>query len=75
MRSFFCDPAGITSSKLNSKAVGTELQNVNYAIKASYLLDLYNMLPNPAKIETTSQVANKQLQDQVKVLKNYVCLR
>jgi S1-C subfamily serine protease len=65
---------GITSSKLNSKAVGTDVQNVNYAIKASYLLNLYNMLPNPAKIETTSQVANKQLQDQVKVLKNYVCL-
>ena len=65
---------GITSSKLNSKAVGTDIQNVNYAIKASYLLNLYNMLPNPSKIETTSQVANKQLQDQVKVLKNYVCL-
>ncbi len=65
---------GITSSKLNSKAVGTELQNVNYAIKSSYLLNLYNMLPNSTKIEPTSRVANKQLQDQVKVLKNYVCI-
>lgn len=65
---------GITSSKLNSKAVGTEVQNVNYAIKASYLLNLYHMLPNPVKLESTSLVANKRLQDQVKVLKNYVCL-
>jgi S1-C subfamily serine protease len=65
---------GITSSKLNSKAVGTEIQNVNYAIKASYLLNLYNMLPNSTKIVPTSQVANKQLQDQVKILKNYVCI-
>jgi S1-C subfamily serine protease len=65
---------GITSSRLNSKAVGTELQNVNYAIKSSYLLNLYNMIPNTAKMATTSQVANKQLQDQVKILKNYVCI-
>lgn len=65
---------GITSARLNSKAVGTQVENVNYAIKSSYLLNLYNMLPNPTKISSTSQVASKELQDQVKVLKNYVCL-
>jgi S1-C subfamily serine protease len=65
---------GITSARLNSKAVGTQVENVNYAIKSSYLLNLYNMLPSPTKISSTSQVASKELQDQVKVLKNYVCL-
>lgn len=65
---------GLTSARLNSQAVGTQVENVNYAIKSSYLLNLYNMLPNSTKISSTSQVASKELQDQVKILKNYVCL-
>ena len=65
---------GITSARLNSKSVGTQVENVNYAIKSSYLLNLYNMLPNSTRISGTSQVASKELQDQIKVLKNYVCL-
>ena len=65
---------GITSARLNSKAVGTQIENVNYAIKSSYLLNLYNMLPNSTTLSTTSNVATKELQDQIKVLKNYVCL-
>jgi S1-C subfamily serine protease len=65
---------GITSAKLNGQAVGTEIENVNYAIKSSYLLNLYKMLPNSKKLSTTSIVATKELQDQVKILKNYVCL-
>ena len=65
---------GITSSRLNSEAVGVQIENVNYAIKSSYLLSLYNMLPNGAKYTTTSQVASQELKEQVKVLKNYVCL-
>ncbi len=65
---------GITSARLNAQAVGTQIENVNYAIKSSYLLNLYNMLRNSTKISTTSIVATKELQDQVKILKNYVCL-
>lgn len=65
---------GITSARLNGQAVGTHIENVNYAIKSSYLLNLYNMLPNSTKLSTSSTVATKELQDQVKVLKNYVCL-
>jgi S1-C subfamily serine protease len=65
---------GLTSAKLNSKAVGAEVENVNYAIKASYLINLYNMLPDCAKLNSSSQVAAKPLQEQVKILKNYVCL-
>ena len=44
---------GITSARLNSQAVGTQVENVNYAIKSSYLLNLYNMLPNSIKIYKT----------------------
>ena len=65
---------GLTSARLNSQAIGTQIENVNYAIKSSYLLNLYYMLPNSPKLSTNSQVASKELQEQVKVLKNYVCL-
>ena len=65
---------GITSAKLNSKAVGTSIENVNYAIKISYLLNLYNMLPNSSQTQNSSQLAGKELQEQIKTLKNYVCL-
>jgi len=68
------DVIGITSARLNSKAVRTDVENVNYAIKISYLLNLYNMLPNAEKLRTTPKQVEKELQDQVKILKNYVCL-
>jgi len=68
------DIIGITSARLNSKAVGTEVENVNYAIKISYLLNLYNMLPNSENQKTTPNETSKELQEQVKILKNYVCL-
>ena len=65
---------GLTSARLNSQAVGTHIENVNYAIKSSYLLNLYNMLPNSTKLSSNTQLATKELQEQVKILKNYVCL-
>jgi S1-C subfamily serine protease len=65
---------GITSARLNGEAVGTQIENVNYAIKSTYLLSLYNMLPNTTKLSTISTIGSKEMQDQVKVLKNYVCL-
>jgi S1-C subfamily serine protease len=65
---------GITSAKLNGDAVGTAIENVNYAIKSSYLLNLFRMIPSGGKIASASSVANKGLQEQVKVFKNYVCL-
>ena len=68
------DIIGITSARLNSKSVGTEVENVNYAIKISYLVNLYQMLPYSSELKTTSSSNNKELKEQVKVLKNYVCL-
>ncbi len=65
---------GITSAKLNSKAVGTLVENVNYAIKITYLINLYNMLPSSSQLPNTPSLAGKELQEQIKTLKNYVCL-
>lgn len=61
---------GITTATLNSKALNIQTQNVNYAIKGVYLLNKNNIVPLLPK----STLANKQLFEQVKVLKNYVCL-
>ena len=65
---------GLTTSKLNERAVGTSIENVNYAIKAIYLINIYNMLPNKEQLSKNSTLSDKDLKDQVKVLKNYVCL-
>jgi S1-C subfamily serine protease len=65
---------GITSAKLNSKAVGTDVENVNYAIKSSYFINIFNMLPDAKPIISSSGIGKIELQDQVKLFKNYVCL-
>jgi S1-C subfamily serine protease len=65
---------GITTAKLNSEAVGVQVENVNYAIKVSYLLNLYNMLPNAIPISNLSKPIGKELEDQIKTLKHFVCL-
>jgi S1-C subfamily serine protease len=64
----------ITTSQLNAHAVGTKIENVNYAIKSSYLLALYNMLPNMPSLKPVTVIKSIELQDQVKTLKDYVCL-
>jgi S1-C subfamily serine protease len=65
---------GITSAKLNSKAVGVQIENVNYAIKAAYLSNLINMVPNAEFPTSTNQLVGKELKEQIKILKDYVCL-
>mgnify|MGYP002405544632 CR=1 FL=1 len=65
---------GLTTSKLNERAIGTSIENVNYAIKATYLINIYNMLPNKEQLSKSSTLSDKELKDQVKVLKNYICL-
>jgi S1-C subfamily serine protease len=65
---------GITSAKLNEKAVGTSVENVNYAIKSAYLSNLCNMLPESLDLSPKVELQGKSLEEQIKVLKNYVCL-
>lgn len=63
---------GITTAKL--KAAGTKTENVNYALKSSYLLNLYGKISKKETIQSPSKLSNSELQDQVKILKDYVCL-
>lgn len=65
---------GITSSGLIGRSITNRVENVNYAVKSSYLISLYNMLPDVKPIPSSSALGNKELQEQVKVLKNYICL-
>ena len=65
---------GITSARLNSKAVGVQVENVNYAIKSAYLNNLINMIPNIELPVNTNQLASKELKEQIKTLKDFVCL-
>ena len=55
---------------VNAKHSGAE--NASYAIKASYLLNLFDMMSSPPKLQTLSIVAGKQLTEQVKILKKYI---
>jgi S1-C subfamily serine protease len=67
---------GLTTSKLNGNAIGTSVENVNYAIKSSYLANLMNMLPELSEYNSKSiesKLENTLLSDKVKTLKNYVC--
>ena len=54
---------------INAKHVGAE--NVSYAIKASYLINLIDLLPTPPKLQTISAVTGKTLTEQVKILKKF----
>lgn len=65
---------GLTTAKLNSEAAGTSVENVNYAIKSQYLIDILNLLPSYIAPKSTNIAKGKELVEQVKILKNYVCL-
>ena len=63
---------GITSSGVNRKLDITE--NVNYAIKSSYLLNLIDVLPETISLPSSTQLASKKLTEQIKILSDYVVL-
>lgn len=65
---------GITSAKLSGKTLAMQIENVSYAIKAAYLSNLINMIPNIEIPRATNQLKGKELKEQIKILKDYVCL-
>lgn len=69
---------GITTAKLNEDAIGQSIENVNYAIKSDYLITLGNMLPdlklNAVRENSFAEQGKINLEEQVKLLKNFVCL-
>jgi len=64
---------GITSSRLNEDAMGTSIQNVNYAIKANFLLNLYSMLNEEEKISRTSSIKGMDTPKMVEAVDDFVC--
>lgn len=47
-------------------------ENVSYAIKASYLTNLLDLIATPPKLQTINSLAGKQLTEQVKILNKFV---
>jgi hypothetical protein len=62
------DLIGIVNAKLT---IG---ENVSYAVKASYLRNLIELLPITPKLQTVNLIAGKNLTDQVKIINKYVYL-
>ena len=63
---------GITSSTVNRKFNVTE--NVNYAIKSSYLKNLIEVLDFKLNLPNDSSIITKPLTEKIKILSAYVVL-
>lgn len=48
-----------------------DAENASYAIKASYLLNLLEMMNIQPKVQTVNILANKQMSEQVKILRKF----
>lgn len=57
---------GVVNAKLT---IG---ENVSYAVKASYLTNLLDLLATPPKLQTINALTGKQLTEQVKILNKFV---
>ena len=67
------DENGNIIGVVNAKHTGAE--NVGYAIKASYLKELIDQLPNSNHIiPTTNHISSQNLPEKVRSVKNFVCL-
>lgn len=62
---------GITSSGINRRLV--DVENVNYAVKSLYLLSAINSLHTFSALPDTPTLKGKSLEEQIQVLKFYVC--
>lgn len=65
---------GITSARLDSRAVGTDVQNVNYALKVTFLQNLMKLVPNFQNSFSTNNLNGVSLDKQVLTLKPFIGL-
>ena len=63
---------GIATSTVNREYNMTE--NVNYAVKSSYLKNLIEVLDTPIDLDMDNQVAELSLTEKIKTLSKYVVL-
>jgi len=61
---------GILIGIINAKHIGAE--NVSYAIKTTYLLNLIDLLSEKIITPNTNQLIGKTLSEQVKIIRNFV---
>jgi len=61
---------GINSAKL----VAEDVEGVSYSIKASYLNNLMDVLPETISVPSNTSLSNKSLEEQIKILSDYVVL-
>ncbi|MDA0681878.1 MAG: serine protease, partial [Bacteroidetes bacterium] len=57
-----------------AKIVTEDVEGVSYSIKSSYLLELVDVLPEKISLPSSTQLASKQLTEQIKILSDYVVL-
>ena len=60
----------INSSKLKNEIAS----NVGYSIKTTYVLNLIDVLPESISLPSSTQLASKELTEQIKILSEYVVL-
>ena len=63
---------GVTSARLNRDYFDSE--NVNYAIKSSYLKNLVEVLPISIRLPNDRTIATKTLTEKIKILSDYIVL-
>lgn len=61
---------GITSSALNKEYFNSE--NVNYAIKATYLKNLIDVIPESIALPKNIEIYNKPLTEKIKLLSDFI---
>jgi len=64
------DSQGNLIGIINAKHIGAE--NASYAVKASYLTNLLDLLQNPPNLQTVNSLTGKTLPQQVEVVKKIV---
>lgn len=64
------DDKGNLIGIINAKYLGAE--NVSYAIKVSYLLNLIDIMPTSPLLQTQNTLNGKSLSQQVKIIKNFI---
>jgi len=65
------DDKGNVIAVINAKHVGAE--NASYSVKASYLVNLIDMIsPSPPRLQTVNILTGKPLTEQVRILRNFV---
>lgn len=64
------DSQGNLIGIINSKHLGAE--NVSYAVKSNYLMNLIELLPVTPKLQVLNSLTGKNLTDQVELVKNFV---